>query len=115
MNLAQAKKCALALPEATESPHFELTSFRVQGKIFATAPASGAYLHVFVDEDVRAPHIAADPDTYAPLPWGAKVVGLKITLSSASPATVKELLDQSWQRKAPKRLLNPAPTKGTLA
>ena len=105
MKLEQARKLALALPEASEAPHFDMTSFRVMGKIFATAPASGAYLHVFVDEDIRAPHIAADPGTYAPLPWGAKIAGLKITLASATPATVKELLYQSWLRKAPKRLV----------
>ncbi len=107
MNLAQARKIALALPEATEAPHFDMTSFRVAGKIFATAPSSGTHLHIFVDEDLRAPHIAADPGTYAPLPWGAKVVGVKIKLASAAPATVKELLHQSWRRKAPARLNRP--------
>jgi len=30
------RKLALSFPEATEEPHFEKTSFRVQKKIFAT-------------------------------------------------------------------------------
>ena len=30
------RKLALSLPEATEDPHFEKTSFRVKKKIFAT-------------------------------------------------------------------------------
>lgn len=30
------RKLALSLPEATEEPHFEKTSFRVKKKIFAT-------------------------------------------------------------------------------
>ena len=30
------KKLALSFPETSEAPHFEKTSFRVKGKIFAT-------------------------------------------------------------------------------
>lgn len=30
------RKLALSFPEVTEEPHFEKTSFRVKGKIFAT-------------------------------------------------------------------------------
>lgn len=42
MTCAQFQKLALALPEATEEPHFEKTSFRVRKKIFATmAPEKG--------------------------------------------------------------------------
>ena len=47
MKLAEARRHALSLPEATEAPHFHFTSFRVRGKIFATAPPDGEYLHVF--------------------------------------------------------------------
>ena len=52
--LAQARKIALALPEATEEAHHELTSFRVRGKIFATVP-DDTHLRVMVDEmEIRA-------------------------------------------------------------
>jgi hypothetical protein len=104
MKLQQARDYALSLPEATEEPHFDLTSFRVRGKIFATSPPGESYLHIFVDEDLRAPLIAAHPDAYEPLRWGAKVVGIRVTLVSASDDTVKTLLLASWKRKAPKRL-----------
>ncbi|MGC2166057.1 MAG: MmcQ/YjbR family DNA-binding protein [Gallionella sp.] len=36
MTLNEARQLALSLPEATEQPHHEPTSFRVRGKIFAT-------------------------------------------------------------------------------
>ena len=104
MRLQQARKYALSLPETTEEPHFEFTSFRVRGKIFATAPPSGVYLHVFVDEDERAAVIAAQPDAFEALPWGTKVVGIKVNFALASQATINRLLLSSWKRKAPKRL-----------
>ncbi len=104
MNSRQARKYAMSLPETTEEPHFEYASFRVRGKIFATIPPGGAYLHIFVDEDQRAPHIAAQPETYAALHWGAKVVGVRVVLARANADTVKRLLRQSWLRKAPKRI-----------
>lgn len=36
MTSREFQQRALALPEATEAPHFERTSFRVRNKIFAT-------------------------------------------------------------------------------
>ena len=41
---------ALSLPDTTEAPHFKYTSFRVAGKIFATAPPDEATVNIFVDE-----------------------------------------------------------------
>ena len=40
---SDVRRLALAQPEATEEPHFHLSSFRVQGKIFATVARDGGY------------------------------------------------------------------------
>ena len=107
MDAAAPRKLALALPEAVELPHFEMASFRVGGKIFATMPAGGAHLNVFVGEELRAPLVAASPEVFAPLRWGARTVGVRVLLAKAGHATVADLLRQSWAGKAPKRLLRP--------
>src|SRR5438270_321987 len=52
MELAEARTHALSLPETTEQPHFDMASFRVRGKIFATVPPEGDRLPVFVDARV---------------------------------------------------------------
>jgi hypothetical protein len=104
MQLAAARKYALSLPEASEEPHFDLASFRVRGKIFATVAPAGDRLHIFVGEALRAPLIAASPETYQALHWGAKVVGVAVMLAAADSATVQHLLRESWRAKAPKRL-----------
>ena len=107
MTLDQARRLALALPEATEAPHFNYTSFRVRGKIFATAPPDGSALHVFVGEDQRALALALHGKFIEPLPWGAKIVGLRVRLDKAPAKVVEALLRQAWTGKAPKALLKP--------
>ena len=101
----EARALALSLPEAAEAPHFDYTSFRVRGKIFATAPPGGEVLHVFVGEDVREPALAVHDDCLEKLPWGAKIVGLRVLLAKAPEPLVHSLLRQAWAAKAPKALL----------
>ncbi len=42
MELEEVRPLGLSLPGATEEPHFEMASFRVRGRIFATLPPDGA-------------------------------------------------------------------------
>lgn len=104
MTAAQARKLALALPEALEAPHFEASSFRVRGKIFATLPPDGLHLHVFLDEPAIRMVVANDPEAFEELRWGARLAGVRIRLAAARPAAVRDLLFASWRHKAPKRL-----------
>ncbi len=105
MTLDQVRRFAMSLPEATEEPHFEYTSFRVRGKIFATAPPEGEYLHIFVPEAEREMALAAEPDFLEVLYWGARAAGLRVLLPSAKPQVVYKLLSQAWSGKAPNKLL----------
>jgi hypothetical protein len=105
MKLAQARRFALALPETTEEPHFESASFRVHGKIFATAPPAGDVLHVFVDEETRETALALEPSFLEKLFWGKRVCGLRVALADAKPRVVESLLMQAWRGKAPKKLV----------
>ncbi|HEX7047384.1 MAG TPA: MmcQ/YjbR family DNA-binding protein [Gammaproteobacteria bacterium] len=105
MKLEQARHYALSLPGALEAPHHEMLSFRVGKKIFATVPPDGEHLHVFVEEEDRAPLIAAEPDAYEKLWWGKKVLGVRVTLANADSETVAGLLETAWRRKAPKHLV----------
>jgi hypothetical protein len=104
MTLNQARQFALSLPEATEEPHFDYTSFRIGGKIFATAPPGGEYLHIFVGDAEREAVLDREPDFLEGLHWGKRIVGLRVLLAAAKPKVVHTLLDNAWSRKAPKRL-----------
>ena len=105
MTLDQIRRFALSLPEVVEAPHFDRTSFRVCGKIFATAAPEGEYLHVFVSDADRESALSAQPDFLENLPWGKRLVGLRVLLAGAKPHVVTELLARAWSRKAPRRLL----------
>lgn len=105
VKIDRVRRYALSLPETAEAPHFNFTSFRVNGKIFATAPPENTHLHVFVGEEHRETALALNPDSIEKLFWGQKVCGLRIALAKARPETVESLLRQAWTAKAPKRLL----------
>jgi hypothetical protein len=111
-DIESARRFALSLPGASEEPHFELTSFRVKGKIFATAPPDGSRLHVFVDDDEVAACVAEDPGE--PLFWGKRVRGLRIRLPAAPADRVTELLEESWRRKAPRSLVTELEARGRI-
>jgi hypothetical protein len=106
VKLADARRLALVLPESVEAPHHHYTSFRVDGKIFATAPPAADTLHVFLGDDERERALALAPGVVNKLMWGGKVVGVRILLAQARPPLVRELLTQAWRRKAPSRLLS---------
>lgn len=106
MTLENVRRIAMSLPEVTEEPHFEYTSFRVKGKIFATAPPNGAHVHIFVAEEDREPVLMTAPDVCEKLFWGGKVRGLRVGLGKAKKPLVAELLKKAWLHKAPKALVN---------
>jgi len=102
MTLAQLRRFALSLPDTTEEPHFDRTSFRVRGKIFITAKPEEPYVHVFVGDSRREPALAVHSDCMEKLFWGGKVVGLRIQLQRAPAQALKELVGAAWEARAPK-------------
>ena len=105
MKISTIRDHALSLPEATEEPHFDYSSFRVRGKIFVTIPPDEEHIHVFVGEPHRDLALDAHPSFVEELKWGKKVVGLRVSMADATPVVVKQLISQAWHDKAPKALL----------
>ncbi|HEX2746550.1 MAG TPA: MmcQ/YjbR family DNA-binding protein, partial [Verrucomicrobiales bacterium] len=59
MSLAQVRRFALSLPETTEEPHFNFSSFRIRKKIFVTVPPGEEYIHIFVPAEEREEALAS--------------------------------------------------------
>ena len=108
MRLETARRFALSLPETTEQPHFEKSSFRVKGKIFATVPVGGKTLHVFVGEETAALP-AEDPAAFEVIRSAKNIPvddWIRVNLAAADSTRVRELLEDAWRCKAPKRVLD---------
>ena len=104
MKFAQVRQYALSLPNATEEPHFNYTSFRVGvgGKMFVTAPPEQTHIHVFVAETEREVSLAVDGAFVEKLLWGSKALGLRVALAKAPPARVRALILQAYANKVAK-------------
>jgi hypothetical protein len=103
-SLATVRRLALGLPESTEAPHFDMTSFRVANRIFATVPPDGDRVHIFVGADEVATYCAEYPGVVEELWWGKKLSGCRVHLKKATAALLREMLTEAWRRRAPKRL-----------
>jgi len=113
MKIDTVRRYALSLPEVIEAPHFDYGSFRLRGgRMIATVPPGGELLHVFLPDALREPLLAMHPEFLEKLLWGGKVVGLRVRLPEATPAVVKRMLLQTWEAKAPKKLVTQAKVAG---
>ena len=113
MRVDDVRALALALPGTTEQPHFELTSFRVGTKIFATLPPGQDAVHVFVADELAQAVAQEHPETVELLWWGNRLSGVRIRLTPPVGAhqtelvteLLTELLTEAWRRKAPRALV----------
>lgn len=104
MTSSQARKLALALPGAVERDHHGRPSFRVGGKIFATLWDAG-HMNVMLDEGGILTAVQSNADICAEVWWGKRLAAVRIDLRRASPELLARLLEEAWERRAPKRLL----------
>jgi hypothetical protein len=100
----EARELALALPEAVEQDHHGRPSFRVVGKIFATQ-WDDEHMNVMLDEGGILTAIDNRPETCEEVRWGKRLAAVRVDLRRVDPETLKSLLSDAWQGKAPKRLL----------
>jgi hypothetical protein len=101
MTTQDVRRMALALPETTEAPHHDRTSFRVGGRIFATVPPDGDSVNVMLGEEKARAAADDAPGEVELLWWGKRLSGVRIALAGADPALVAELLEEGWRRRAP--------------
>mgnify|MGYP000846274517 CR=1 FL=1 len=74
VTVAAFRKIALAMPDASEAPHFDLASFRAGGKIFATLSEKDARAMVKLTVEQQEVMTAAEPGIFERIPnaWGDK-------------------------------------------
>jgi hypothetical protein len=103
MTREEARRIALALPEAIEQDHHGRPSFRVAGKIFATL-WSQTELNVMLGEEEVIATVEREPTVCSSVRWGKRLTAVRINLRAASDDLVEDLLAEAWASKAPSRL-----------
>ncbi len=100
----QIQDVALSLPEAHEQPHFDKTSFRVGKRIFATLDAEAKTLVLKIPVDDQEVLLQSHPDVFATNAWSAQG-WLEARVAALDPDMLREVLEDSWRRIAPKRAI----------
>jgi hypothetical protein len=100
------RQIALELPEVEESTWFGTPSMKVRGKGFCRlrSEAEGG-LVVFLDFDEKEALLEGEPDIFFQTPHYENYPTILIRLDAIDDEYLREMLVESWRRKAPKRVL----------
>jgi hypothetical protein len=99
MTAEDARRLALALPEAAERDHHGRPSFRVAGKIFATIWDEQT-MNVMLDEPGIRTAVSQYPEWCAERYWGKRLAAVAVDLPTAPKGELAELLADAWEGKA---------------
>ena len=102
---ALVRELALALPGVVEGTSYGTAAFRVRKKLFARMGKGGEWLVLKTDFDEREILMEAAPGTYFITDHYLNHPMLLVRLSAVETAELEEILEQSWRRMAPKRVL----------
>ena len=99
----RVRALALALPAASEAPHFHRLAFRTPRKMFATLDATAPDLNLMFDPDLRDFYCEQAPHAFAPVAggWG-RMGATRCDLQTVDEATLISALQAAHQLAAPK-------------
>jgi hypothetical protein len=106
ITIATFKTMALSLPETAEHPHFDLTSFRVKKKIFATLSEEKQRAMLKLSLIDQSVFCSVDKAVVYPVPgtWGKKGCTY-FELNKIKKEMLKDALAQAYCTVAPKQLV----------
>ena len=99
------RRLALALPGAEEGTSYGTPAWKVRGKLFARLHQGGEDVVVKVDFDERDFLMQANPKAFHITDHYTNAAMMLVRLDTATEQELRELLEGSWRRSAPKRLI----------
>ena len=107
ITIGQARKMALALPEAEEKMHFHLPGFWIRNKIFATIHADKNYVMAKFSAIDQSVFCAYNREVMFPVPgaWG-KYGATFINLKKIRKSMLLDALTTAWKTAAPPKLVD---------
>lgn len=100
VTLAQAE-----LPEVEVSTSYGTPALKVRKKLFARMREDSEHLVLFVDFMEREALVQSSPDVFSVTPHYVDWPMVLVRLDRVDPGELRELVLESWRRRAPKRLL----------
>lgn len=99
----RARGMALALPNASEAPHFHRVAFRTPRKTFATLDAVAGDINLMFDPELRDFYCEHAPDAFSPLPGGWGRMGMtRCDLRIVDERTLSSALQAAHHLAQPK-------------
>jgi len=99
----RVREMALALPLASEAPHFHRVAFKTPRKTFATLDASVPELNLMFDPELRDFYCEQVPAVFAPVPGGWGRMGApRCDLTRVDEATLMSALMAAHRLAEPK-------------
>jgi hypothetical protein len=112
MTWETVKEIATAFPGSEEGTSYGTPAFRVRKSLFVRLHDSGESLVIRIDPDERAMRMKVDPETYYITEHYRNYPYMLVRLATVSREDLFDLLEESWRRSAPKRLLTAYDKKG---
>lgn len=108
VSIKKVRELALSLPDATEEPHFEKTSFRVNKKIFATLNEKEHRATLKFSLLDQSAFCSFSKDVIYPVPnkWGQQG-WTQVDLAKIQEEMLLDALETAYCGVAPKRLAQP--------
>jgi len=99
------REIARALPGVEEGFSYRTPAFRVRGKLLVRLREDGESLVIKIDFDERDLLMAANPRSFYITDHYSNYPALLVRLATVSREELRDLLEQSWRRSAPKRMI----------
>lgn len=101
----EVRQFVLSLPEVEEETSYGTPAFKVRGKLFARLHQGGDSIVVRIDEKERTMRMEADSAAYYITNHYVAYPLMLVRLSAVHRDDLLVLLEESWRRVAPKRLI----------
>ncbi len=105
MTQAEFRDIALGFPGSEQGSHFDVTDFRVRGRIFATLRESDGRAVLKLSPDEQQLLMTTTPGMFETVKGGWGLKGwTRVTLGEADEETVRHAMSMAWKSVAPKKL-----------
>ncbi|GGN23309.1 MmcQ/YjbR family DNA-binding protein [Streptomyces fuscichromogenes] len=107
------RRVALSLPDTGEKIAWNMPTFRVAGKMFATLPEDETSIAVRCPKEERDELVLAEPGKFWVADHEAQFAWVRVRLAALEgEGELRDILADSWRQAAPPRLLDSYPELG---